>query len=203
MKRNAISNSQRIGLRHDVQSVTKRSGNIMHKLCHSEKNCRMRSPVFHSIALVALFLSAPMAFADMKIYPGSICQTSSGSNGSYSWGKTINNSSTTQSYSCPLVRDSNQIRYAEVYVKDTHYDNPVSCALNTRDSRGNGIGHFVTRWSAPNNDYGKKYVGDYTLRWYGPYATRSTQQPYSMDCFLPAKYNGRASFIGNFKVWED
>lgn len=149
------------------------------------------------MAILIVLLVASMAFADTKIYPGSMCVPwNSNQPGPLLNAGAIQNPSSTAALrvDCPVIGNGLSTKSAWMRVRDRHYDEDVWAALVTVYASGHGY----TWWSSPLTFSSGTNKAAQVLS-FGFLKGASTAVHY-FSCYIPPTYKGNMSSIISYEV---
>ncbi len=149
------------------------------------------------MAILIVLLVASMAFADTKIYPGSMCvpRDSNQPVPLLSISAIENPSSTTAlRVDCPVIGNRHSTQSAWMRVRDRHYDENVWATLVTIYASGTGYTWWSSPWTSSSGTNKAAQVFSF-----GFLKGASTAHHY-FSCYIPPTYRGNRSSIISYAV---
>jgi len=149
------------------------------------------------MAILIVLLVASMAFADTKIYPGSMCvpRDSNQPVPLLNQSALLNPNSTTRlKVDCPVIGNGHSTKSAWMRVRDRHYDEDVWAVLVTIYASGPGF----AGWSSPaQSSSGTNRSAQ--VFYFGSLTGASNAHHY-FSCSIPPTYRGNMSSIISYAV---
>ncbi|MEN8128877.1 MAG: hypothetical protein ABFS45_01505 [Pseudomonadota bacterium] len=174
--------------------------------------------LYKSIALIVVMMavSSQVSAGDTKIYNGYSCHNNTQGESTlyHSWGAAYNKSTARRGVSCAVVRDAKSIASAGIQVIDAHPTQAVNCYLSAITWYNNGLSSPTFVFDRTSVSSTNQYL-DFTGLIYHlnfprgvkpkgtPIAGSTYWSNYTLDCWLPGKYNGKSSAIVSYRINEN